>query len=78
MLVGRDIFFLVLPASFALINICLFYRFLAVKRIKVAFLSIVAAFIQLFAYGIGFIHAVFAALILKRPVKGMFVRNFYK
>ena len=48
------------------------------KRIKVAFLSIVAAFIQLFAYGIGFIHAVFAALILKRPVKGMFVRNFYK
>ena len=48
------------------------------KSIKVAFLSIVAAFIQLFAYGIGFIHAVFAALILKRPVKGMFVRNFYK
>ena len=30
-LVGRDIFFLVLPASFALINICLFYRFLAVE-----------------------------------------------
>ena len=48
------------------------------KSIKVAFLSIVASFIQLFAYGIGFIHAVFAALILKRPVKGMFVRNFYK
>lgn len=48
------------------------------RNLGVALLSVVAAFIQLSAYGIGFLHAVWVGMILKKPVKGMFVRNFYK
>lgn len=48
------------------------------KQLKVAFLSVAAAFIQLSAYGMGFLQAVWIALICKRPIKGMFIRNFYK
>lgn len=48
------------------------------RNIGVALLSVVAAFIQLSAYGIGFFHAIGVGMILKKPVKGMFVRNFYK
>ena len=48
------------------------------KNVKVAFLSVIASFIQLTAYGIGFIHAVFLYGILHRKPQGMFIKNFYK
>lgn len=48
------------------------------KNLKVAFFSIIAAYIQLMAYGLGFLHAVIAGVIGKRPLQGMFVKNFYK
>jgi len=48
------------------------------KNVKVAFLSVIASFIQLTAYGIGFIHAVFLYGILHRKSQGMFIKNFYK
>lgn len=47
-------------------------------NLKVAFLSILASFIQLSAYGIGFLHAIIVSLLFKRQIKGVFVRNFYK
>lgn len=48
------------------------------KSLEVAFLSVVASFIQLTAYGIGFIHAVILYGILHRNPRGTFMRNFYK
>lgn len=48
------------------------------KSLKVASLSVVASFIQLTAYGIGFIHALILFGILHRHPRGMFIKNFYK
>ena len=48
------------------------------KNLRVAFLSIIAAYIQLIAYGLGFLHAVIVGLIGRKPLHGMFVKNFYK
>lgn len=46
--------------------------------IKVGFLSIEAVYIQLCAYGIGFLKAVWNGLILKRGDTTALVKNFYK
>lgn len=48
------------------------------KSIVVAFYSICASFIQLFAYGIGFIHAFFERIVLRKGEFNVFVKNFYK
>lgn len=48
------------------------------KNLWVACLSVIASFIQLFAYGIGFCHATIVCLVLKRQIHGMFIKNFYK
>ncbi|MBN1251968.1 MAG: glycosyltransferase [Bacteroidales bacterium] len=48
------------------------------KSAKVAFLSIPAAFIQLFGYGSGFLSAVWKRLILSRKEFHAFRNNFYK
>ena len=48
------------------------------RNLKIAFLSIIAAYIQLVAYGLGFLHAVIVGLIFKRPLHGIFIKNFYK
>lgn len=48
------------------------------KNLKVASLSVIASFIQLTAYGIGFIHAVILYAILRRQPRGTFIKNFYK
>lgn len=46
--------------------------------LKVGFLSIVAVYIQLSAYGMGFIKAIFSGLLLKKGDTSGFVKNFYK
>lgn len=46
--------------------------------IKVGFLSVAAVYTQLFAYGMGFIKAVWHGLIRKKGDTFGFVKNFYK
>lgn len=48
------------------------------RSIVVAFYSICASFIQLFAYGIGFIHAFFKRIVFRKDEFNVFVKNFYK
>lgn len=48
------------------------------RSIVVAFYSICASFIQLFAYGIGFIHAFFKRIVFCKGEFNVFVKNFYK
>ena len=48
------------------------------RSVVVAFYSICASFIQLFAYGIGFIHAFFKRIVFRRGEFNVFVKNFYK
>ena len=48
------------------------------NSLKVALLSIKAVFVQLSAYGAGFLKAVFNGLILKKGDTTGFVKNFYK
>jgi len=48
------------------------------KSIKVAALSIIAAFVQLYGYGSGFLTAVWKRLILNRKEFHSFRENFYK
>lgn len=47
------------------------------RSIKVAFLSIAAAWVQLFGYGLGFIKAVWKRLILKKGEFKSFEKKFY-
>ena len=46
--------------------------------IKVGFLSIIAVYVQLCGYGMGFLKAVLNGLILKKGDTSGFVKNFYK
>lgn len=48
------------------------------KNLKVAFLSIFASFIQLTAYGMGFIKSFYKRLILKQDEFHAYKNNFYK
>jgi len=45
---------------------------------RVAYLSVVASFVQLFGYGIGFYRAAYNYFILKKTEKFAFRENFYK
>lgn len=46
--------------------------------LQVALLSVVAAFLQLSAYGIGFLHAWMRRKLLRRPARHAFVKRFYE
>lgn len=48
------------------------------KNLKVAFLSIIASFIQLTAYGMGFIKSFYKRLILGQDEFHAYKKNFYK
>ncbi len=48
------------------------------KSVRVATLSIAAAWVQLFGYGIGFIEAFWKRIILKKDNFKAFEKNFYK
>lgn len=48
------------------------------KEFNVALLSIPATFIQLWGYGLGFLHAWFNRKVLSMGEKGAFEKNFYK
>jgi len=48
------------------------------KELNVALLSVVAGFIQLFAYGTGFILAMWKRIVLKQSAFHSFQKNFYK
>jgi glycosyltransferase involved in cell wall biosynthesis len=47
------------------------------RSFKVATLSIAAAWVQLYGYGLGFMHAVWHRIILKRSIFNAFENNFY-
>lgn len=48
------------------------------KSIKIGFLSIIAAFIQLLGYGCGFLDAAWNRLVLKKEEFSAFEKTFYK
>lgn len=48
------------------------------KNLKVALLSVVASFVQLTAYGMGFIKSFYKRLILKQDEFHAYQKNFYK
>lgn len=48
------------------------------KNLKVAFLSIIASFIQLTAYGMGFVKSFYKRLILRQDEFHAYKKNFYK
>ncbi len=67
---------LIIPLTYSLL---IFLNSLTInKNLQVAALSIPAAWIQLFGYGIGFLHAVWVRIILKRSSFNAFQNNFYK
>lgn len=68
--------FLVLP--FAFILLIFFDSLRQEKSLEVAALSVVAAFVQLVAYGSGFLSAVWKRIILKKDEFKAFEKNFYK
>ncbi|MBN2524020.1 MAG: glycosyltransferase [Bacteroidales bacterium] len=69
--------FFILPWLFYL-TIVFFHSLLATKNIFVALLSILTSQVQLIAYGIGFIYALFQSFILKKSVPKAFSRNLYQ
>lgn len=52
--------------------------FMLNKNIEVAFLSIIASFVQLWSYGTGFLLSAWRRIILKRDEFHAFKKNFYK
>jgi glycosyltransferase involved in cell wall biosynthesis len=47
------------------------------KSAKVGMLAVIAAYVQLFAYGLGFAKAAFSRFVLRRDVNYAFLGNFY-
>jgi len=48
------------------------------KNLNVALLSVLAAFVQLYAYGLGFLHAFYKRIVLQKDEFNAFTKNFYK
>lgn len=61
-----------------LFSLLIFVDSMRNNTLKVSFLSIKAVFVQLTAYGMGFIKAVWKGIILKKGDSSGFVKNFYK
>ena len=70
-------FYTLLPLAFWGILIFLDSLFTN-KSVKIAFLSIIASFIQLSGYGLGFFSAVWKRIVLKNKNFSAFEKNFYK
>lgn len=71
-----DIYFLIPLGIFAVL---IFFDSLRLnKNFKVAFLSIISSFIQLTAYGLGFIKSFIKRIILKQDEFHAYKKNFYK
>lgn len=47
------------------------------RSLRVGVLSVVAAYVQLFAYGLGFAKAAFSRFVLRRDIRYAFLGNFY-
>lgn len=76
---GAACFSLWFLLPFLLLSLVLFADSLRLNRkVKVALLSVVAAFIQLSAYGLGFMHALILFFLFGKQPQGIFVKNFYK
>ena len=71
-----DIYFLIPLGIFAVL--IFFDSFRLNKNLKVAFLSIISSFIQLTAYGLGFIKSFIKRIILKQDEFYAYRKNFYK
>ena len=67
---------LLLPLLYSLL--ILSHSLLQGNSIKVALLSIPAAWVQLIGYGCGFIYSFWQWKVNRKEIKGAFVKNFYK
>jgi hypothetical protein len=67
-------FLLPLLYSFAI----LFDSLLKKNSIRVALLSVVAAWVQLYGYGLGFIYALWLWVVHGKRPNGAFIKNFYR
>lgn len=48
------------------------------RSLKVGIMSVIAVYVQLFGYGLGFIKAAFDKYILKKPIKYAYLKTFYE
>lgn len=67
----------ILPVVFYVI-LLFFDALFRCKSMKVAALAVVAAFVQLFGYGLGFLQAFVRRVLCKRDEYASFQKNFYK
>jgi glycosyltransferase involved in cell wall biosynthesis len=67
--------FLLVPIAYSLL--VYFHSLIINSSVDVAILSVPAAWVQLFGYGLGFLNAVWKRLILKGKEFKAFERNFY-
>ncbi len=74
---GKWMFLLTLLAMDAIALFAFIQSFLTYKDIRVAFLSIITLYIQVFAYGAGTLSGIFQSLTGKKTAKG-FTKNYYK
>lgn len=72
--------FSILPILGLAFYLCLIFIDAALQNrsLKVAFLALIASFIQLFSYGLGFLKAVYRRLLLGEGEFAAFEKNFYK
>jgi glycosyltransferase involved in cell wall biosynthesis len=68
-------FTLLIPLIYSLL--VFFHSLYLNSKFSVAFLSIGAVWVQLFGYGIGFIHAAWKRLIMQKQEFNAFQKNFY-
>lgn len=71
-----NIYFLIPLGFFAMIIFLDSLRL--TKNLKVAFLSVISSFIQLTAYGLGFLTSFYKRIILKQDEFHAYTKNFYK
>ncbi|WP_236975348.1 glycosyltransferase [Membranihabitans maritimus] len=72
----RPILYLVLLGHLAVCVWAFLESFIKYKSIKISFLSIITLNMQVFAYGLGFLYALFQRAIGKQEAEG-FVKNYY-
>ena len=79
-IIGQILWLAIIPVALLLFYCLLILTDSSIlnRSIRVGFLSIAAAFVQLIGYGSGFLRAVWNCLILKRTDFQAFRKTFYK
>ena len=75
--IGLILFPILFPIYILYFLMIFFDALFKTKNIKVACLSIASSFVQLFAYGCGFINAFWNIVVKKRSKKSAFEKTFY-